>query len=181
MTCIIGYVDEGVVYIGGDSASVSGLDMMVREDSKVFRKGKMIFGFAGSFRMGQLLRYSLKIPNQTSEQSDFGYLCTSFISAVKNCFKDNEYSPIKDSVPSGGCFLLGYQGKLYQIHSDFQVSETSSKFDTCGCGEDYAKGAMEVLDKQDLGLTAKTKIFKALAVAEKFSIGVSGPFNIISL
>jgi ATP-dependent protease HslVU (ClpYQ) peptidase subunit len=63
MTCIVGMVENGKVYIGGDSAGVSGFDYHIREDQKVFQNGDMIFGFTSSFRMGQLLQYSLKIPD----------------------------------------------------------------------------------------------------------------------
>ena len=52
MTCIVGLVENGKVYIGGDSAGVAGLDVRMRSDEKVFTKGNMIFGYTSSFRMG---------------------------------------------------------------------------------------------------------------------------------
>ena len=61
MTCIVGLVHEGVVYIGGDSAGVGGMSLTVRADEKVFQNGEFLMGFTTSFRMGQLLRYSLKL------------------------------------------------------------------------------------------------------------------------
>ncbi len=39
MTCIVGLVDNGKVYIGGDSAGCAGYDVRIREDQKVFRNG----------------------------------------------------------------------------------------------------------------------------------------------
>jgi hypothetical protein len=36
MTCIVGLVDKGDVYIGGDSAGVAGLSLSIRADEKVF-------------------------------------------------------------------------------------------------------------------------------------------------
>jgi hypothetical protein len=44
MTCIVGYESDGKVYIGGDSAGVRGLDVTVREDSKVFKKEGLGYG-----------------------------------------------------------------------------------------------------------------------------------------
>ena len=64
MTCIVGLVHEGVVYIGGDSAGVARLSLTVRADEKVFRNSDFLMGFTTSFRMGQLLRYSLKPPRR---------------------------------------------------------------------------------------------------------------------
>ena len=64
MTCIVGLVHEGVVYIGGDSAGVAGLSLVVRADEKVLRNGDFLMGFTTSFRMGQLLRYKLDPPRR---------------------------------------------------------------------------------------------------------------------
>ena len=44
MTCIVGLVHEGVVYIGGDSAGVAGLSLTVRADEKVFRNSDFFDG-----------------------------------------------------------------------------------------------------------------------------------------
>ena len=63
MTCIVGLVHEGVVYIGGDSAGVAGLSLVVRAD-EMFRNGDFLMGFTTSFRMGQLLRYKLYPPRR---------------------------------------------------------------------------------------------------------------------
>jgi hypothetical protein len=35
MTCIVGLVDNGTVYIGGDSAALFGWDLCIRSDKKV--------------------------------------------------------------------------------------------------------------------------------------------------
>ena len=52
MTCIVGLIDGRRVWMGGDSAGVSGLDITVRADAKVFRNGDFLIGFTSSFRMG---------------------------------------------------------------------------------------------------------------------------------
>ena len=62
MTCIVGLVHEGTVFIGGDSAGVAGLSLVVRADEKVFRNGDFLMDFTTSFRMGQLLRYNPDSP-----------------------------------------------------------------------------------------------------------------------
>ncbi|XVV11230.1 hypothetical protein ACQP2X_41330 [Actinoplanes sp. CA-131856] len=59
MTCIVGITDGTTVTIGGDSAGSDGWHVAVRSDSKVFQVGPYLMGFTTSYRMGQLLRYSL--------------------------------------------------------------------------------------------------------------------------
>ena len=180
MTCIIGLVDNDKVYIGGDSAGVSSYNISLRNDEKVFTKGDMVFGFTSSFRMGQLLRYKLKIPKQPIGIKDFEYLCGDFMDSVIKCFEDNKFATLNNNVIEGGVFLLGYKSKLYEVQSDFQVSSVAGGFDSCGCGDNYAKGAMRILIN-DKKLKAEEKIIKALEVAEYFSAGVSAPFNIVSV
>ena len=180
MTCIIGLVEKGKVFIGGDSAGVIGLNYSIREDEKVFKNGEFIFGFTTSFRMGQLLRYKLKIPEQhPNEKNDYKFLVVEFIDSVKQCLKDNDFASCNSDVIEGGTFLIGYRKNLYLIDSDFQVGKVRKSFDSVGCGQNYALGAMEVISKENT--TAKERIFKALDVVQQFSAGVREPFNIVSI
>lgn len=138
MTCIVGYIENKKVYIGGDSASVADFHIDLRQDKKVFRRGEMIFGFTSSFRMGQILNYDFVIPEHDERKSDFEYLCTDFVDALVDQFIDKRYAKINSNEVSGGFFLLGYKGSLYGIESDFQVSELIRPYDSCGCGSQYA-------------------------------------------
>src|SRR5271166_2425691 len=106
MTAIVGLVDNGDVYIGGDSAGVAGLSLSIRSDEKVFGNGPFLCGFTSSFRMGQLLRYKFSPPAQTVHQNDMEYMVTSFIDACRQCFSANGYGDEKATV--GGTFLVGY-------------------------------------------------------------------------
>src|SRR5277367_6187487 len=119
MTCIIGLVDKGDVYIGGDSAGVAGLSLTIRADEKVFGNGPFVFGFTSSFRMGQLLRYKFSPPDQTVNQGDMEYMVTSFIDSARRCFANNGFGD--KEATRGGTFLVGFNSKLYTIEGDFQV------------------------------------------------------------
>lgn len=183
MTCIVGLEhDNGMVSIGGDSAGVNGsLDIRIRTDEKVFINGPMIFGFTSSFRMGQLLRYSLTIPEQLgSEKDDYKFMCTTFIDAARKCLKDGGYATVKNGVDEGGFFLVGYRGKLYRVESDFQVGRSVRPFDAVGCGEQYAMGAMLMI--VDLTpIPPKERIERALNAAASLSAGVAPPFFVLSI
>lgn len=179
MTCIIGFIKNKKVYIGGDSAGVGGLDVTIRRDSKVFKNGNFIMGYTSSFRMGQLLRFKLKVAEQNEDQIDYEYMCTTFIDAVRKCLKDNGYATIDNNCEAIGVFLVGYNGCLYSIGGDLQVGESHESFNSVGCGECYAKGAMEILTKSKQ--SPRQIIKKALSIVVKFSGGVRPPFNIVEL
>lgn len=190
MTCIVGFVEpSGRVVVGGDSAGVAGLDIRVRADEKVFRRGPFLLGFTTSFRMGQLLRYSLQVPDQ-GEESDYEYLVTRFVDAVRKCLKDGGYATKTSDQEAGGTFLLGYRGRLYTVDSDYQVAAHHDPYTAVGCGADFALGALAVLRPKkefatDLGpvfdIPGEVPVKKALEVAEKFSAGVRGPFTILAM
>jgi len=145
MTCIIALEYDGKVYMGGDSASVAGYQIQKTYQPKVFTKGDFIIGFTSSFRMGQLLRYKLEIPNQGKSESDIEYLTTSFIDAVRTCLKDGGFTTILNNEEKGGFFLVGYKGKVYKVQRDFQISRYQSGYTATGAGEEFAMGAMSVL------------------------------------
>ena len=88
---------RGVVYIGGDSAGVAGLSLVVRADEKVFRNGDFLMGFTTSFRMGQLLRYKLYPPRRHPDDRVAKYMVVDFIDAVRECLKAGGYASKPES------------------------------------------------------------------------------------
>lgn len=175
MTCVAGIAHGGKVWIGGDSAGVSGWSLRVRADEKVFRSGHLVMGFTTSFRMGQLLRYGLKVPEQTGKD-DYGFLCTTFVDAVRECLKAGGYATKENEAEKGGDFLLGYRGNLYHVAADYQVARAAVGFDAVGCGRDVAIGALAVTPKQP----PRRRILTALKAAEDFNAAVRGPFAVVS-
>jgi ATP-dependent protease HslVU (ClpYQ) peptidase subunit len=182
MTCIVGLVDKGKVYLGGDSAGVrADLQIMVRKDPKVFKVEKFVIGFSSSFRMGQLLMKSLKPPKiSPKDKKDlYKYMTTKFVDEIRRVFKAGGYLEVKAGVEVGGNFLVGIEGHLFHIQPDFQVSETYEPYTAIGCGEQYALTALHILTSfpTTKKLTPQQKLEFALGAASKFSGGVRPPYN----
>lgn len=175
MTCIVGLEYGGKVYIGGDSASASGWSVDSISESKVFKNKEFIIGYTSSFRMGQLLQYSLEIP-ENKRESEMEYLVKDFITAVRSCLKDNGYAEISSNKESGGIFLVGYRGKLYRVSSDFQIMRYSHGYYAVGAGEEYALGSMFSSKIKN----PKDKLTHALETASNFCGAVVPPFIVIS-
>lgn len=177
MTCVIGLIDKDKIYMGADSAGVSGLGLSIRADQKVFIKGDFIMGFTASFRMGQLLQYNLQIPSHHRGTDSFEYMVTSFVNAVRECMKNGGFAEKKDEKEKAGTFMVGHQGRLFRIDSDYQVAENVLPYDAIGCGENIALGALFVSGH----LKPKERILRALEASEQFSSGVRRPFVIREL
>lgn len=174
MTCVVGLVRSGKVYIGVDSAAVSGWTRRPSLVKKVFRRGPFLIGYTTSFRMGQLLEHHLEVPPQRDGQSDMSYMVKDLIEHARLLLKEKGFSKVEANTETGGQFLVGYRSNLYSIDSDFQVGQVADGFDAIGSGSDFALGAMRAL-----GTTPPTRrLRRALEVAAHFNMGVCPPFYI---
>ncbi|MEN6349326.1 MAG: hypothetical protein ABFD08_08035 [Syntrophomonas sp.] len=180
MTCIAGLIDNGKVYIGGDSAGVAGWELHIRADQKVFRNGPFIMGFTSSFRMGQLIRFKLQPPslfNSDGTLKDiYEYMVADFVEAVRQCLKDGGYAERRNDVEQGGTFLVGYENRLFIVESDYQVAELVNGYTAIGCGGQIANGALFATQ----GMQPKERLLMALMAAETHNAGVRGPFVVVS-
>jgi hypothetical protein len=178
VTAVVGLTHDRRTYIGADSAGIDdGWALVVRADAKVFRNGPYLFGFTSSFRMGQLLRWSLSPPAPTGDLERF--MATTFVDAIRACLRDGGWARKDNEQESGGTFLVGTGGRLFRIEGDYQVGEPVDGYDAVGCGGAIALGALHAT--AGLGLPPKTRVGMALRAAERFSGGVRGPFLCLSV
>jgi len=177
MTCIVSLVEDRTVWMGADSAGVSGLSLSVRKDPKIYKVKEMLFGFTSSFRMGQLLGYKFIVPIHEDNLSIEEYMSTSFIDALRTTLKDGGYARTKDGAEEAGNFLVGYRGRIFNINSDYQVGENLVDYDAVGCGADIALGSLFSTSSR----APEDRITIALKAAEAFSAGVRGPFLVESI
>jgi len=175
MTCIIGLVEGEAVYIGGDSASAADWTLRATSLCKVFRVGPFVIGYTDSFRMGQILQHHLEVRAQEEGESVDEFIVRAFVEAVRQCLKDHGYSKIENNVETGGAFLVGYRGRLFQICGDFQANTFIDQLDAVGAGFPFALGAMKALEH----LPPVERITRALEIAAHFSNAVKGPFYIL--
>ena len=175
MTCIVGLVHKNKVWVGGDSAGVNARELKIRPraDEKVFKNGDFIIGIAGSFRMGNVLRYSLDIP-KFSGKDVRKFMSNDFIEATRKAFVDGQVvSNSTEAFP--GVFIVGYKDNLFTVQADYQVAVHENGFDAVGCGEAYALGALRSSTRRN----PEKKVLEALMAAEEFSGGVQRPFRIL--
>jgi ATP-dependent protease HslVU (ClpYQ) peptidase subunit len=177
MTCIVGLVDRGGVYIGGDSAGVAGLDITLMAQPKVFHNGPFLIGYTSSFRMGQLLQFALDPPVRTVSQDVYAYMVTTFVDAVRDCLKGGGYARKNNEEEAGGTFLVAYEGRLFTIEDDYQVHETVGGYAAVGCGADFALGSMHVTGY----MNPEGRIRMALETSAHFSAGVRAPFTVLKV
>lgn len=182
MTCIVGIETKDGVLIGGDSAGTAGYSQVIRADEKVWKEEEFAFGFTSSFRMGQLLRYNLSVPQTPHLDADQPtrdqWMTTTFIDAVRKCLKAGGYAKVENGVEQGGCFLVGWRGTLYTVESDFQVGRSLDGFDAVGSGYRLAIGALAATKGKP---HERARARHALEIAAKYDAAVNGPFVLVEV
>ena len=189
MTCIVGFTDKknNTTWIGADSLGSNGYTQDVESNPKVFRNTTLknvVMGSTSTFRHIDLLKYSktlfpeidkYKIPSGETKVNH-EYMVTTFIPNIINLFENG----IKEKSDKGGNFLVGIDGKLYEIQNDYSVLEPLTGYSAVGCGEVTAKGSLYATTKYMKDFTPEQHILTALEAAEKNCCGVQRPFVILN-
>lgn len=177
MTCIVGIVEDGSVYVGGDSAAAThGWGISTRVDAKVGLVGEFAIGYTDSFRMGQVLLHRFQPP--PIEGDLMAYMVGPFVDELRRTLKLAGYAERQNERESAGTFLVGVRGRLFRICSDYQVGESTDGYDSVGCGADIALGSL-YSSGLVLGNGPRARISEALSAAEHFSGGVRRPFKLV--
>jgi hypothetical protein len=143
---------------------------------------RFLIGCTTSFRMIDLLRFSLTVPKRTPTTSDDDkYIRTSFVNAVRKLFSTSGFMTRdrEDGVENGGNFLVGYNSRLYEVQDDFSVLNLADWGHAIGCGGEPARGSLHTT--RDSGLDPEQRILAALRAAEATTMGVRGPFINLAL
>ncbi len=178
MTCIVAVVEDGIVHMVGDSGSCAwgGADYQVRKDPKVFRLGEAVVGFTTSWRMGQVLRYEMKLPEVPEGIELHEYMVRCFVPRLREAAKAAGIVTVKENVEQLGRFMVGLRGRLFVVDYDFQVGELVADYHAVGSGAEVALGALHATR----GQVAQGRLVGALHAAVAHIQAIKPPFIIAS-
>ncbi|MDF2434578.1 MAG: hypothetical protein JWP44_4209, partial [Mucilaginibacter sp.] len=74
MTCIVGIEHNNKVYMGSDSCVTTDTCKTMLAHSKLIQKNQIIFGYAGSPRFSDILKYHMEFPKHEKAMDDKDYL-----------------------------------------------------------------------------------------------------------
>ncbi len=183
MTCIVAISYKDKVYMGADtygSGGGGGGGVHV-PNPKCFINGEFIIGCTSSFRMIDILHYELSVPKVHDDEHDDPdkFIRTVFIKAVKSCFLQNGWLKTDSGVESGGNFIVGYRGNVYEVQNDFSILNSPDYGSSVGSGEDAARASLWTT--YDTKMKPTDRVELALGSAEVVNSGVRGPFVIIKM
>lgn len=173
MTCIVGIETDSGVIMGADSCGSDENYHDTYKNPKLFKVGDLLIGWAGPYRMGQIVEYHFQEPARSTEWSDFDYIVKGVVVGLMATLVEHGHN-IEDEP---GRLLVGYNGKLYMIDTGFAALSCAENYAAIGAGEMVAKGVMFAMRKHK---SPKEAVRAALEAAERYCIGVRGPFTILS-
>ena len=181
MTAIAGYVKDGRIWLGGDRAGTTDCDLIHTTQPKVFhlRDSKLVIGYAGSYRLGQVVQYAL-VPPVCASKNDFEYLFR-FCNTLRDLVKEYGAIESKDSferVVDWGSLIVGYNSQLYTVHSNFTFTQSRLPYIADGCGAKTVNGAFHAMEMIH-DIAPEVRVKWALEAAEMHNVHVKGPFDII--
>lgn len=172
MTCIIGLVEDGTVYMGGDSRLNFGGSIETHPRGKLLRKGELLIGTCGLSITRNLVEHVMVVPERPDDISDETYIVAHVIAVLHDLMHTHSL----DFSESGA--IIGYRQQVYRVSSDYSVTTNMHGVYCIGSGESLALGAMTAL-KDILPPTAR--ILRALEIASEFNDGCAPPFYVESI
>lgn len=171
MTCIVGIVHDGVVYMGGERAVSDGKFIQAMKEPKVVERGEYLFAYAGNIGIGQFVMNNFKFPAINSDIDR--HMHGVFIPALRKFFKDNDMSfKEEDEVE----FMIGVRGRLYTFHG-YDLQLVSLDLATIGSGGGVAIGSLHTSSHWS---DHKRRIKVAIEAAIEYTAFCIKPIDILS-
>lgn len=181
MTCVVGMVRGGGVWLAADSGGYGADSEIFRYSTpKVWRWGDILFGGAGSWRAMQVLQQ---------------YLCDESVFELRSQYKDAESFLVQAIIPqismlftihfsdpsvNDWTLLLGFEGSLYLVESDYLCIPIMDGYCAIGSAEREATGALAVLSSNKRAPPGEL-LRRALEAVEKHSGVCTPPFLEVSI
>lgn len=180
MTCVVGYMDKvsRVMLMGTDAAGYQSHLVRERTDKYIVKAGEFLIGTSGSCRVSQIIEYDLNIPEVSLRIDLRKYMVTKFAKALKDRLHSEADYKLLNKDDLDWTALIALRGRLFALYRDFQIAETALPYFAIGAGQQYALGALTVLNGKE---GARSKVMFALKAAGEFVPSVCPPYRIKTL
>lgn len=190
MTCGLGYADGKNVWIASDRcASDTFSNQSIISSSKVFYlpNAPIICSFAGCFKIYDLLKYRLKIPEKVlykglkDKKNTDKFVRTEIVDFIGNTIKHYTSNLVLNKNDLDFSLLMGINGRIFLIEEDLTVLEFLNNIVSIGTGEEVAQGAFTALLEEEGEKDINKILFKTLKIVSERKVDVKPPFDIYHL
>lgn len=177
MTCIVAVRDGGKVHMGCDSIGTDGWRKEARTRPKIIRKGPMMIGYCGSFRIADIVEHHVTAPKLLPDEDVRTWLVKEVVPVLRTELRNGGSLEKKDETDRiAGCLIIAIRGHLFEIDVDLQVGETTRGYAAAGSGEPFAMGSLFSTNGQPIA----DRLRIALEAAHEMCATVAPPFHYLS-
>jgi ATP-dependent protease HslVU (ClpYQ) peptidase subunit len=175
MTTIVGVENADGCVIASDSRVAEGGKVYTHPKMvKAIERGSYIIAGAGDYRALQVALHVWQPPvvSAKAKQNLYEFVINKVAPSLKTTLSEAgiEFTKPSDSDDKFELqLIIGINGSLFEIDSDFAVAMNSTGFYAIGSGGDYALGALH----------AGATILDAMQIAAINNNGTSAPFHIL--
>ncbi len=179
MSCVLAEIERGEILMCADSAATNGDEIYTVTSPKVFAHGPFLFGFCGSYRVGQILRYRVELPEPPPEGDLEAFLVRHLVPALRCAVeRDGAAASGPRFLGERTTILLGCRVQLYCIGADLTVTPCND-FAAIGSGRLRAYAALHALRAAGIG-PARRRLELAMAATAEFTSNVRRPWCFLS-
>lgn len=176
MTTIIGVQNADGCVIASDSrVADNGKVYTHPEMVKAVERGSYIIGGAGDYRALQVVLHGWQPPlvNAKAKQNLYEFVINKVAPSLKSTLTEAGIEFTKSSENDDNKFelqlIIGINGTIFELDSDFAVAMNDTGLYAIGSGGDYALGALH----------AGATVLDAMRIAAVNNNGTSAPFHIL--
>jgi ATP-dependent protease HslVU (ClpYQ) peptidase subunit len=191
MTCIIAWTNGEKTIMASDSAVMVDEDKIEELKEPKFQTLRskhnpdMLIGISGRFKSLQAISHlqTIDIPKDAYDDPLL-FLITSFLPLLKEVLNQEglliEDEETQETLHESR-FLVAYRGQLFEIGSEFIVSQYAGCFRAIGSGADYAMTAMKTMEKICPQTEPEVLIRTGMEMAILYSSSVRGPIKMATI
>lgn len=183
MTCIVALRStKGDVIVGADRQATGGWTAHLSAQPKIRDHDGIIVGCAGSVRISQVIDHELDWDDLAmrlhASDDPYTWAVKKLIPAIRSSLGDHAALTVTDGVAAvhESEALIVVHGRIYMIGGDLQVYENAEPYAAIGSGSEIAIGS---LWSSPWMADARARVQLALEAAERWNIGVGGPFDLL--
>lgn len=167
MTTVVAVERNGDVEFAADSQVSAGWRKSPNSFTKVFSNNGVVFGFAGSVRIANLLKwFDCPEPPKSKKVDDLErWLVRNLVPALSRALDDALALRVdSNEADTSSLILVAVNGRCFELSGDFSVVREGSGRYAIGSGQAYALGA----------LTAGATPIEAVKIAASFDAFTGG-------
>ena len=170
MSCVVSIVKNGKIYMGADGFATTG-DGEKRSivANKLYFNREYLIGYTGSVRTGQIIGPKFfDPPGNVYEMPD----------AIRVHLLERGAGIIngENQMHLNACnFLIGYNGRLFEILIDYQLNEIRGDFTAVGSGAPYAMGSLFATKRWN---SPEKRVLNSLKAASEYDRSCGLPFTV---